>query len=172
MYDHEVRWYALVPVAMLVAFAHIFAEAGGWYPQADVRPDWFWCLAFIAALRTPPTQAIVAFFTCGLIRDILVGPRLGAAAIAFLLIGYLTLSWRILASQRNYASQCLLAAVTAFLVAMLKHSLDYGGLTYKLIDRVFLLSLGDAVLTLAAYVPMSLILSLDSFRPWKERSGF
>ncbi len=172
MYEHEVRWYALVPVAILVGFAHFFAEAGDWYPQMNIRPDWFWCLAFIAALRTPPTQAVVAFFSCGLIRDLLVGPRLGSAAIAFLIVGYLSLSWRILAYQRNFAYQCLLAAVTAFLVAMLKHSLDYGPLTYKLIDRVFLLSLGDAVLTLIAYVPMSLILSLDSFRPWKERSGY
>lgn len=172
MYQHYVRWYALVPVAILIAFAHIFAETANLYLAFPARPEWLWCLALAAAMKTPPTPAMLAFAACGLIRDLFIGPKLGSALIAYIAVGWLTLSWRLLAHERNYAYQCLLAGVTCFLVALLKHSLDYGSLTYMLIERVFFTSLGDAVLTFAAYAPLGILLSLDSFRPWKERSGF
>lgn len=172
MYEHDVRWYALIPVAMIIALVQLFAEMSELYFAFPARPDWLWCLALAAALRTPPAPAILAFAVCGLVRDVFLGPKLGSAIMAYVAVGWLSHAWRFLAQRHNYAYQCLFAGVACFPMSLIKHSLDYGSLTYKLMDRVFVASLGDAVLTFAAFALMSLFLSFDSFRPWKEKSGF
>lgn len=172
MFEHDVRWYALIPTAMLMALAHLTAEMGGLWFSFPARPEWLWALAFYATLRTPPVQALAAFFLCGLLRDCILGPRLGAGAMAYLVVGWVTLNWRFLATSRGWPMQALVAAWSAFFVAMLKHALDYGPLAYKLLYRVFFVSFGDGVLTGFAYLPLLLVLSLDSFRPWRQRGGY
>lgn len=170
MYDNDIRWYVLVPVAIIIAFGQLVAETSGLYFSFPARPSWLWCLAFFATLRTPPTPAIIAIALCGFIRDLSLGPKPGSASLAFIVVGWLALSWRLLASERSFAYQTLFVGVTAFLVSLLKHSLDYGFLTHKLIDRVFFVSVGDALLTLVAYPLLALALSFKSFRPWREIS--
>lgn len=172
MYDHDIRWWALAPVGILIGLGQLFLEVSGVWFDFPARPDWLWCLAFFAALRTPPVSAICAFAACGFLRDVILGPKLGAGCIAFIVVGWIVLSWRILASDRGWPSAALMAGATAFLVAVLKHGLDYGGMTYKLMERVFFVSLGDAALTGVAFLPLALLLSSGSFRPWRARSGY
>lgn len=172
MFDHEIRWYVLVAMAVLIGMGQIALETGGVWFGFPARPDWLWALAFFAALRTTPMSALAAFAACGVVRDVLLGPRLGSAAIAYILVGWLVLSWRLLASQHGFLTSTLLAGVTAFLVALIRHALDYGSQTYTLIDRIFFVSVGDGLLTGVAYLPLILILSVNSFCPWRERSGF
>lgn len=172
MLEHEVRWYALAPTAILIALLHLAVEMGGLWFSFPARPEWLWGLAFYATLRTPSTQALVVFFLCGLVRDCLLGPRLGAGTLAYLLLGWVTLHWRFFAASRGLPMQVLLVGWSAFFVALLKHALDYGPLAYKLLYRVFFVSFGDGVLTGLAYLPLLVVLSLDSFRPWRERSGY
>lgn len=172
MYEYNVRWWALIPVSILLGFGQLFSEVSGLWFGFPARPDWLWCLAFIAALRTPPVSAIFAFGLCGFMRDGILGPKLGSACLSYLIVGWVVLSWRILASDRGWFGAALMAGVTAFLTAVLKHSLDYGAMTYKLIDKVFFISLGDAALTGLVYLPLALILYLDSFCPWRERTVF
>lgn len=172
MREHEIRWWVLIAVGMLIGFGQLFLEISGSWFSFPARPDWFWCLAFCAALRTSPVSAIAVFGLCGVMRDLLLGPRLGAGAIAFVAVGWLALSWRVLAVDRGWMWAALLAGVTAFLEALLRHSLEYGMLAHKLVERVFFVSLGDAALTALGYLPLTLVLAFHSFRPWRERSGF
>lgn len=172
MYDHEIRWYALIPVSLLLGLAVLIVEMSGWLPRFPARPDLFWCLAFFAALRSLPIMSIMAFGWCGLARDLLLGPKAGAASFAFVLVGWLALYWKPLAAARGRAGQAVAAGAGAFLVAAVKHGLDSGWLAPRLWERIFFIAIGDALLTALAYVPFTLLLSIPSFRPWRERSGF
>lgn len=172
MYEYDVRWWALIPVSILLGFTQLFSEVSGLWFSFPSRPEWLWCLAFTAALRTPPVSAICAFGVCGFVRDAVLGSTLGSASISYLLVGWVVLSWRILASDRGLLGEAVMVMVTAFLVAVLRHALDYGSLGYRLIDRVFFISLGDAALTGVVYLPLVLVLCLEAFRPWRERGVF
>lgn len=172
MFDHEIRWATLIAMAVLVAMGQLLAETSGLWFAFPARPDWLWVLGFYAALRTASGSALVAFATCGLVRDLILGPTLGSAAIAYILVGWLVLSWRLLAAGHNIVTTVLLAGATAFLESLVRHSLDYGPLAFRLVDKVFFASVGDGVLTGIAYLPLMLVLSLGPFRPWEERSGY
>ena len=172
MFDHEIRWPTPVAMAVLVAMCQLAAETSGLWFGFPARPDWLWGLAFHAALRTAPGAALVAFASCGLVRDLFLGPTLGSAAIAYILVGWAVLSWRLLAVGHNILTTVLLAGVTAFLESLVRPALDYGSLAYRLMDRVFFVSMGDGLLTGAAYLPLVLILGLGPFRPWEERGGY
>ncbi len=172
MFEHEIRWHTLFGLAVLAALLQVGLETGGLWFGFPARPDWLWILALSATLRTAPTTAMIAFASCGIVRDLFLGPRMGAAAIAYILIGWLALSWRTLAVERSLVTAPLLAGTTAFLAALIRHSLEYGTLAYTLADRVFFVSVGDGLLTGVLYLPFALILSLHAFRPWQERSGY
>ncbi len=172
MYDHDICWYSFVPLALLIAGAALLAETAGWWGHFPARPDWLWGLAFYAGLKAPPNPAIMAFFLCGLIRDLVLGPKLGSATLAFTFIGWITLYWRPLAATRGWFYQPLVAGLSAFLLMLMKHALDYGPLTYKLLERWFFVSLVDGVLTGMGYLPLMLVLGLASLRPWKDREGY
>lgn len=172
MFDHEIRWPTLVSMAILVAMLQLASETAGLWFGFPARPDWLWGVAFYAVLRTTPASALVAFASCGLLRDLILGPKLGSAAIAYILIGWTVLSWRLLAAGHNILTTTLLAGVTGFLASLIRHSLDYGPLAYRLVDRVFFVSVGDGALTGAAYLPLVVILGMGPFRPWQERDGY
>lgn len=172
MYDHDIRWWALAPLTLVLGFFVLLAETTGMWGEWPCRPEWFWCLAFLAALRSPPVASVFAFGWCGLSRDFLLGPKPGVAMLAFVIVGWMIHFWKPIAVVRGLPGQVFIAGVGAFAVSLLKHSLDYGSATYKLWDWVLLLSFGDALMTGVAYVPAALILGLPSFRPWRERSGY
>ncbi len=171
MYDHETRWFALAPVTLLLGCAVLTAETAGVWGRFPARPDWFWILAFFAALRTPPLSSIMTFAWCGLARDMLLGPRPGAASIAFVLVGWMALYWKPLASSRSWVGQAVGAGAGAFLVAVIKHGLDAGHLAWEVMEKIFFLSVGDGLLTSLAFLPMALVLSIPSFRPCRQRNG-
>ena len=54
MYEREIRWPALALSALLLGFAELAAETAGLWGRFPFRPDWFWCLASLAALGTRP----------------------------------------------------------------------------------------------------------------------
>ncbi|MCC8108362.1 MAG: hypothetical protein LIQ30_04800 [Planctomycetes bacterium] len=172
MYTHEVRWFVLLPLAVILGVVQVFLEVGDVWFGFPARPDWLWILAFVATLRTTPVEAIGAFALCGLTRDLFLGPRLGSGTFAFVLIGWVAIHWRLLATTRGWLFQILIAALSAFLVALVRHGLDYGWLTYKLMERWFFVSMADGLLTGVGYLPLALVLGLSSFRPWKTRSSF
>ncbi len=172
MFDHEIRWYVLIAVAVLLGLAQLASETAGLWFDFPARPDWLWGVAFFAVLRTAPTAALTAFAVCGLVRDAVLGPKLGSAAIAYILVGWPVLSWRLLGGRHGVVTTTLLAGVTAFFAAVLRHLLDYGGFAYTLGDRIFFISVGDGLLTGLGYLPLMLVLGSASFRPWRERSGY
>ena len=171
MYDNEIRWYALAPVAVLICFGHLFLETGGAWGGFPVRPELLWCFVFYATMHAPPTQSIAAFFLCGVVRDCFIGPRLGSGAIAFTLMGWIALHWRFLAASHGWFGQALLAGWSGIFVAMIRHGLDYGPLAYTLLYRVFFLGIGDGALTGLAYLPLAALFGLSPFRPWRGRTG-
>ena len=172
MYDHEIRWSTLIPVSLVMGLLVLFAETSGLLPAIPVRPDWFWCLAFFAALRAPPVQSIFVFAWCGLARDLLLGPKMGSSALAFVLGGWIALYLKPVASLRGWIAQAATVAASAFLVAAAKHGLDAGRLAGGLWDRIFFLSAGDALATGVFYLPLVLVFCIPSFRPWRERFGY
>lgn len=173
MYEHGIRWYALVPVAMLVCLAVLLVETAGLWPRAfPARPDWLWALVFFTTLKTKPVPSIAAFALCGLFRDVMLGPRLGAGVFAYVTVGWMMLHWRMLATPRGWFSQLFAAGASAFLVALLRHALDYGPQAYKLMYRILFVSFADGVLTALVYVPMAGVLCLEAFRPWRRRDGY
>lgn len=172
MYEHEIRWSVLVPVAILVGFAALFAETCGVWFDFPARPDWLWCLAVFTVMKAPPVPSIGAFACCGLVRDLLLGPRPGAASIAFILTGWAVLYWKPVAALRGWRGHLSVACIGSCMAALLKHALDYGQLTYKLWYWVLTVSMGDALLTLTAYPLLAIVLTSPSFRPWREKSLF
>lgn len=172
MYDHEVRWFTLLPMSILLGLTIVVLETQGVWGKLPVRPDFFWCLAFFAALKAPPVSSIFAFAWCGLMRDCFLGPKAGSASMAFVLLGWMMLYWKPLAALRGWLAHAVAAGSSACLVAFIKHSLDAGWMTTRLWEKIFFLGLGDGILTIAAYIPVALILSLPSFRPWRENSGY
>lgn len=169
MFDHEIRWPVLVPVSILLGMAMLAAEIAGLWFRIDMRPDLFWGMAFFITLRTAPMEALAAFAWCGLTRDILLGPRLGSATIAFVLVGWSVLYLRYAIVSRGWFGQLFAVGATGFCVALLRHGLDAGRLAGARWDAIFILAAGDAVLGMAAYAPVCAILALAPFRPWRRR---
>lgn len=172
MHDHDLRWYALVPTAILFCFVELLLETFGVWFRFPVRPNWLWCLAFFAVLRVPAAPAVFAFAVIGLTRDFFLGPKMGAGMLAFIIAGWFALYWRLLATVKGVSSQMLVAGATAFLASLAKHSLDYGPQAYTLAYRILFISLGDAALTAVLYLPLSVFLAWKPFRPWRERGIF
>ena len=172
MYDHDVRWPTLAAMAIILSLGALAAEIWGLWFRFPSRPDLLWILAFYTVLRVPPARATAAFALCGLIRDLFLGPRLGSAMLAYLVLGWLALHWRFIAIAWGGVGQALVAGAGGFLAALARHALDYGPLTYKLLYRTLFVSLGDGVLTLLAYIPLAALLGLEAFRPWRARDGF
>ncbi len=170
MYDNAIRWHTLVPVAALVCFAALLLETGGAWGNFPARPEFLWCLAFYAMMRARPVPAMAAFFLCGVLRDLLLGPRLGAGALSFTAMGWIALHWRFLAASRGWIGQAILAGWAGIFVAILRNALDYGGLAHTLLYRVFFLGVGDGALTCLAYLPLAALFSLAPFRPWREEA--
>lgn len=172
MYDHEVRWYVLAPITLILGFAVLSAETLDVWGGLPVRPDWFWCLAVVATMKTSPVSSLFVFAWCGLARDFLLGPKPGAAMLAFVLAGWFIQFWKPVAALRGLAGSVMLAGVGALAVSLLKHTLDYGALTYKLWDWMLVVAFGDALLTAVAVIPAALVLNMPSFRPWRESGGY
>lgn len=170
--EREMRWAVLVPTALLLGFAMLFAELRGWWGAFPARPDLLWCLAFLAGLRTGATPCIVAFALCGMVRDLFLGPKLGASAIAYVLVGWIFLYWRPLADARGWLMRAFMAGVGACMVAVVKRVLDYGDLSGALWERIAGLAAGDGVLTALVFIPAVVLLHAPSFRPWRDRSGY
>lgn len=173
MYEHAIRWYALVSEILLICLAALLAETAGVWPRGlPARPDWLWCLAFFVTLKVRPVPSLLVFAVCGLFRDAMLGPRLGSACIAYVAIGWLALHWRVLATTRGWAPQLVAAGGSAFFAALLRHALDYGPLAHKLVYRILFVSFADGVLTALTYVPMAAVLCSGAFRPWRRRDGY
>ncbi len=171
MYDHEIRWSALVPLALVVGLAALFAEIAGFWGKFPARPDWLWILAFYAAMRATPVPSITAFAWCGFVRDVTLGSSLGSGAIAFVLTGWIALYWKPLASTRGWPGQAVTVGAGGFLVGVIRHGLDAGWLFPNVMDAVFFVSLGDGLLTSLAFIPLAIVFSLSPIRPWRERTG-
>lgn len=172
MYDQEIRWRVLVPVSILLGFGMLAAEIFGLCPNFPARPDLFFCLAFLAGRRAPPVPTIVAFAWCGVVRDLLLGPKLGAATLAYVIAGWLVLYWKPLMILRVLPVQAAVVASTSLLAALLKHGFDAGRLVWGIFGRILFVSAADTVLTMLFFVPVVLVLSIPSFRPWRERGAY
>jgi hypothetical protein len=171
MYDHEIRWSALIPLSLALGLVVLGVETTGVWGAFPVRPDWFWVLAFFAAMRALPVSSICVFAWCGFARDMLLGPRPGAASIAFILIGWIALYWKPLAATRGWFGQALAVGMSAFLVGVVKSCLDAGWMFAGMVDSIFFISLGIGMLSGVLFIPAAIFLSVGPFRPWRERTG-
>lgn len=172
MYRQVIRWPTLICVAVLFGMAHLASETGALWFGFPARPDWIYLVAFVCTLRASPVAAVTAFACCGLVRDLVLGPKLGAAVIAYILVGWSTTAWRTLAANQGVLATTLSAGITAFVASLIKHSLDYGMQTHKLIDRIFFIAVGDGLLSGVAYLPLVFLLGIEALKPWQERDGY
>lgn len=169
MNDHEINWISLLPLALLLSLASLLAEILGWWPGRVVRPDLTWCLAFFAMRRAFPAAAMLVAFCCGLARDLVLGPKLGAAALAYLLVVFAYLHLRERVAGGGFAEHAALAGGLAFLANLLKVFFDLGLEMPLSWADYFIVALGDGLATLAAYPVMYLLLSLPFLDPTRER---
>lgn len=171
MYEREIRWLTLISLAALTGILSLGLEMTGMWPPFLSRPDWFWILAFCVTLHSYPVSSLFAIAMCGAARDFLLGPKMGSAALAFVLVGWLMQFWKPSIRLHGVLGHAVAAGISAFLVAITKHALDWYGLSTALwLDNV-LLSAGDALLTAVAYIPMVAILSLPGIQPWRKRDN-
>ncbi|MCC8189255.1 MAG: hypothetical protein LIP77_01290 [Planctomycetes bacterium] len=168
MFDHEVRWYALVPVSILLGFAVIFLETARVWGALPIRPDLFWCLACLTVFRSPPLPSLFVFAWCGFCRGILLGTRPGADTLAYIVTGWLYLHWKPFSLGRGWAGQAIMAATAAAATSLLRQALAYGFLAHTLWERVLVVAVGDGLLTCPAYLLMAGVLALPSFRTWRD----
>lgn len=169
MYEREIRWLALIPLAALTGILSLGLEMTGVWPDFLSRPDWFWILAFCATLHAYPVSSLFAIALCGVARDFLIGPKTGSAALAFVLVGWLVQFWKPTIRLHGAVGQAVAAGISAFFVAVVKHALDWYGMATALWLDNIMLSAGDAALTVVAYIPVVVILSLPGIRPWREQ---
>lgn len=172
MYDREIRWSVLLPLSILLGMGMLAAEVFRFWPAFPARPDLFWCLAFLVGLRAPPGPAILAAAWCGVTRDCLLGSRLGSTLAAYVLAAWVLEFWKPLVAVHLWPIRALAVGLTGFFVALVKHFLDAGSLGADLWLGITVISAADAVLTMLCYLPMALMLSFPSFRPWRERGGY
>ncbi len=171
MYEREIRWLALVPLAALTGILSLRLEMTGIWPEFLSRPEWFWILAFCATLHAYPVSSLFAIALCGVAREFLRGPKIGSAALAFVMVGWLLQFWKPTIRLHGILGQAVAAGISVFFVAVVKHALDWYGMATTLwLDNV-MLSAGDAVLTTFAYIPVVAVLSLPGVRPWREREN-
>ena len=172
MKKHGMRWGTLVQSAMLLGLVELWAEIAGCWGRFPFRPNWFWCLALIAASGAPRLSAMAVFALCGLLRDMLIGPRLGASLLAFVVVGWPIASGNDAGIFRGWAQRLALAGAGGMAVACLRMGIEIGSALPAFRDRVFGLAFGQGLLTMAAYFPAILLLSLPAFRPWQERREY
>lgn len=172
MFETEIRWFSVAPLALLLGLLALFCEIMGVWGGLSARPDLFWCLALCATMKTPPTTSMLVFLWCGLARDATLGPKMGAAAISFVLSGWLALYWKPVAADHGPLLQAPAAGISAFFVSLVRHGLSAGPLFGKVWRETALVSVGDALLTGIAYIPAALIFGLPWFRPWRRRQGY
>lgn len=160
MAEREVRWLALVPLALVLALASAAIDAGGLWGRFSWRPQWLWLLALYTAVPVGPVAAVAGFGFCGLVQDILLSGRPGCAVAAFALAGWAVVwqgSWSL---GRSLAVQAAAAGLGAAAVLLLSGLLELGTAGVHLWGALFWRALGSGVLSLALYVPFALVLSL------------
>lgn len=172
MFEHDIRWSALIPLSLALGLAVLCVEASGVWGGFPVRPEWFCCLAFYAGLRTSPFPSLCAFAWCGLVRDALLGNKMGSATIAFILVGWVAMHWKTLAAVRGVVFQIATLGFYVFGIALLRRFLDAGGLWTKVIPASAFAALGEAAMTAVFYLPCVVFLALPALRPWRMRSGY
>ena len=169
MDDRDINWISLVPLAILMGLAVLLAEIGGLWPGRAVRPDLVWCLAFFAARRAAPANALAASAWCGLARDLVLGPKLGSAALAYLLaaIAYLHLRERI--AGGGFLDYAALVGALAVSACLARSALDSGPGFFDAWADSVIAAAGCGLATLAAYPVMYAVLSVARLNPTRER---
>ena len=169
MDDRDISWIALVPLAILAGLAVLLAETGGLWPGRVVRPDLVWCLAFFAARRAAPTDALAASAWCGLARDMVLGPKLGSAILAYLLVAITHLHLRERIAGGGFIDYAALIGALAVAVNLARSAFDSGpGFLDAWADGA-IAAAGCGLATLAAYPAMYALLSVSWFNPTRER---
>jgi rod shape-determining protein MreD len=167
--DRETYWPVLAPLALLVGFASLALEMFRVWPWRAVRPDFLWCLAFFAARRAPAHQTLAAFFFCGVARDLLAGPKLGAGALSFPASAWALLALRDYAAGGAFAEHLVLAGIAAVVAETLLRFLNAGLAVPRLWSDCLVFGLADGLMTLAFHPATMLVFSIRSFKPWRER---
>ncbi|MDR1535942.1 MAG: rod shape-determining protein MreD [Planctomycetota bacterium] len=169
MNQRQISWPVLFQTAVILGLIELAGEIMGLWGRFLFRPDWFWCLAVFSALKMTPVSAMIAFALCGLIRDLSIGPRLGAAMFAYIVVGWIALAWNRAVMFQGWIQQIPLAGLGAFLAAGLRLALESGD---PATAESLILALGQGGLTLVVYVPAGLFFSLSPLCPGREQSWF
>lgn len=169
MSDREVNWFALIPLTLTAGLLSLVLEIARIWPGTTIRPDLVWCVAFFAMRRADAAAVLGAAFAGGLARDLLLGPKLGSAVLAFYLAGLVFIHLREAVAGGGFAEHAVLVGGLAFFVNFLKVFLDQGWDVSRSWSGYFFVALGDGLLTLAAYPFVYLFLSLPGLDPTRER---
>lgn len=169
MDDHDINWIALIPLSFIVGLAVLVLEINGLWPGRVIRPDLVWCLAFFATRRATPANALAASAWCGLARDLTLGPRLGAATLAYLLVAIAFLYLRELVAGGGFFDHAALFGALVVAVSLLKSAFDFGVVFFTAWADCIVIALGCGLATLIAYPVMHALLAVPWLCPTRAR---
>lgn len=169
MVDREVEWIVLVPLSLLIGFIALLLDVAGAWPFAAVRPDFVWCLGFFASRRSPPASAMAASAWCGLAHDLTLGPKLGSATLAYLLVAWIFLLCRDWVAGNGFAELTVLVGFLSFCANLLRLCFDQGSYFFAAWSGNLFIAIAGGLLTLVVYGIMYMLLWTPGFNPTRER---
>ncbi len=169
MYDEEINWLALLPLPLLLGLLFLLAEIGGVWPGRSIRPDIIWCLAYFAGRRAIPVLALTAAAYCGLAHDLLLGPKLGAATLAYILVAWLFMYWREEVAGGGFLEHTVLLGVLAIIVNLLRTILEVGDGFLEMWSEYLIVAVVSGIVTAVVYPLFYVLFSLPGFDPTRRR---
>lgn len=167
----EIRWLSLIALGILFSLVSLGAELTGIWPWKDVRPDLLFCLADIAGSFSLPGPGIFSYAVCGLLRDLFIGPKLGAGMAAYLCAGFLLISWRNVASPKGWLENILLAGIMSGFASWLRIMLDEKSFAAVWSAEAGWTALGNGFATAVAYAFLLIVIRLPWLCPWQEKEA-
>ena len=169
MDDHDIRWVALLPLPFVIGLAMLLFEVNGLWPGGVIRPDLVWCLVFFATRRSAAVNVLLASAWCGLARDLTLGPKLGAAALAYFLLAIAFLHLREWAAGGGFIDHAALFAALVVGVNLVKAALDGGAAFFADWSDNLIIAFGNSLATLVAYPLMYVLLAIPWIEPTRVR---
>jgi hypothetical protein len=169
MKDREVVWISLIPLALLAGLFMLLLEMAGVWPLKDIRPDFVWCIGFYAVRRSTPVSTLAGLAYSGLAYDLILGPKLGAATLAYLLTACIFLVLKDQVAGGGAVEHTVLLGLLAIIAVFLRLLLTLGGDFFTIWSYNIIVVLVSGLLTLVVYPLLYVLLSIPWLNPTREK---
>ncbi len=169
MKDREVVWISLIPLALLAGFFMLLLEMADVWPLRDIRPDFVWCVGFYAVRRSTPVSTLFAMAYSGLAYDVILGPKLGAATLAYLLTACIFLVLKDQVAGGGFVEHTVLIGLLAIITVFMRLLLTLGSDFFTVWSYSTIVVFVSGLFTLAVYPMLYILFSLPWLNPTREK---